>query len=242
MRFKVLVVALLCLLPSVVGAQSINYYPAAGGSDASSLTSPMVWDDFISGHTNTGTVGQLGWGPSNATATLTGAANRPGIVTTTLAATTTGALIASSNYNIPLSTVSDAVFIAAFPTAANVPDCRVGLFSTSGAAVPNDDAVYFERLAADTNWFAVTRNGADPNFTRIDTGVAFSAGTYISFEINHPAANVWQFLINGASVATAAATLPAETTLSIPMFGLTTNGTAAAISVDYFKMSLTTTR
>jgi hypothetical protein len=31
MRFKVLVVALLCLLPSVVGAQSINYYPAGGG-------------------------------------------------------------------------------------------------------------------------------------------------------------------------------------------------------------------
>jgi hypothetical protein len=125
----------------------------------------------------------------------------------------------------------------AFGTGASVPDKRVGMLSTAVSAAPSDDGVYFECLAADTNWFAVTRDGAASQ-TRTDTTVAFAASTFQTFSITHTAASTWQFCI-GTTCVTSTGTPPAEGTAIYPFAQLVTTGTANIDQfVDYFYMWL----
>lgn len=217
-----------------VGSGSINYYPA-GATEYDPLA-PIIWDDFLAGTTGTGDVGQLGWSINSTTVSMTTYslfADRPGVISITNAASATGGIYLPAGFNTRYASVSRAVFWVAANTGANIPDLRVGLASFGITSAPNDDGAYFEHLAADTNWFAVIRDGA--NETRTDTNVAFSANTWYKLEVRHPAANTWQFVINGATVHTATSGhIPTESYAAQSVYQMKTNGTAVAGYFDYF--------
>ena len=76
-----LALALLLALPGVAGAQINFEQRAADPFSPAWIATPVVWDEFLSGSTTTGAIGQLGWYASgNWTGSLlTGEAGHPGI-------------------------------------------------------------------------------------------------------------------------------------------------------------------
>lgn len=239
-RFLVIALLLLCL-PMVGEGQSIRYYPPGGTTDFRP-GDILLWEEFCGGSTTSVQIGALGWslsGVSNSTLAPSDNdiclanfrnASAAGVGSVFLLAAAQGASSLYSN----LRTI---VVRQSFGTGANAPDKRVGLTSTALSAAPADDAVYFECLAGDANWFAVTRDGAAAAQTRSDTGVAFSAGTRTIFRIDQPSAGVFQFSINGTVVAThsGAMNIPAQASSAIVFMQLVTTGTANIdMGIDYW--------
>lgn len=243
-----LVVLALCLLLPAAGWSQINYYPATGEGGSFDPDNVIVFDDFVSGGVATGTIGAMGWNFLNGSVTSSVSVdNAPGVWThrnTAASGVSSTYLTASSGTVSILGDLRTISFRMAFGTGANVPDKRIGVLSTAVNAAPSDDAVYFECLAADTNWFAVTRDGAASQ-TRTDTGVAFAASTFAVFRVEHTATSTWAFYVNDALKAThtAANTPPAEATQIYPFTQLVTTGTANIDWYhDYFVMRLTPDR
>ncbi len=240
MRKVLVVLALLLCLPAISDSQSINYYPS--GVATINPADLWLWEDFCGGSTTSVQIGTHGW-------LIVGLANSTLQVSATdfclanfrnSGASAVGALyLLGTGQGAPVlySSFRDSTFRAAFTTGANVPTYRVGFFSTALNAAPSDDGVYFECLTSDTNWFAVTRDGGTTNETRTDTGVAFAAGTRAVFRIEQPSAGVFVFSIDGVVRAThsGAQNIPAQASPAIPVFQLTTTGTANLdILADYF--------
>jgi len=222
-------------------------FSAPSGSSFS-LTDLVEWDDFLGGSPTSLAIGKFGWGLVAATSgTVASTSGHPGIFGLSVGATAVGSLYLSGPNGAlgPLAAnIKSVSYVANYPTGANVPDKILGITSTSVAAAPADDAVYFECLAADTNWFAVTRDGATTNQTRTDTGVAFSAGTWVRFRIEHPSTQVWQFYMNDVLKAThtAANNAPAEASGMFYLFQMSTKGTALVANLDFFATRLVTVR
>lgn len=206
------------------------------------------WDDFLSAGVTSLQIGKLGWGlVAASTGTVASVAGHPGIYGLSVAASAAGALYTAGPNGAVGAVASDiksVLFIANYPTGANVPDKILGITSTSVGAAPADDAVYFECLAADTNWWAVTRDGATTNQTRTDTGVAFSAGTWVRFRIEHTGSQEWKFYMDDTLKATHVSTqnAPAEATGMFYLFQMTTKGTALVANLDFFATRLTPNR
>lgn len=249
MRRLWIVALLLLCLPMVGEGQSIRYYPPGEATDFRP-GDILLWEEFCGGSTTTVQIGTMGWSLAGvANNTLQAAdndiclanfrnASASGVGTVYLLAAGQGATSLYSNFRTN-------VFRLSFGNGANVPDKRVGVTSTALTAAPADDAVYFECLAADTNWFSVTRDGAAANQTRKDTGVAFSAGTRTIFRIDQPSAGVFQFSINGTLVTThsGAENIPAQASAGIVFMQLVTTGTANLdMAIDYWGGRFISTR
>ena len=119
------------------------------------------------------------------------------------------------------------------PTTADADfDLRFGLASDLTSATPTNGA-YFEKLAADTNWFTTTRATTE---TRTDTGIAVSTASYITVRMVRTSGLVL-FYFNGALVATHTTTIP---TAAVGP-GIHILNSAAAnktMTVDYFEMTI----
>lgn len=111
--------------------------------------------------------------------------------------------------------------------------CWVGLFSADPMAqdTPHTGAILaagfrFSTNVPDTNWQAVTSDGTTTTVT--DTGIAYAASTTyllaVDFSDNGTTA---RFSINGVTVATVTATLPASTTALMPYVQVRTLANAA---------------
>ena len=241
MRRWMIVAALLLCLPMVGEGQSIRYYPpTSSGGDPSSLTSPVIWDDFMTGMNTAGQYGELGWyWVNSAVLAKSGEPNRPGIfgLTGCGAATTCVLFPNVSAYFVQYQNVTSVQWIYRSTTVANQPKRRIGL-ATHITNDPASDGVYFESLTADANWFCVSRAGAAE--TRYDTGIAFSSNTWIKFEIR-PSASSAACYIDNVLVASPVLTIPAATVTLMPLIHHVGAGTASAFDVDYFRLSLTTT-
>ena len=228
------------LLASPVQAQTI--YPPSGGGTTATIQSYQIIEDFF-GIVAT-PAGAIDWAVLNATVSsgTTPISNHPGIMIITTNSTTavTGLYSGAVNgsFGMLYSDFDAATFIVAFGTAANVPIQRVGMMNVVGAA-PTANSVFFEHLDSDANWFACTQNAAG-TVTRSDTNVAYSGGTYVNFRIEHPASTSYAFYIDGVLVATNTLTLPTESVGSYFVFQTDATGTAAAMTVDLFALTVRT--
>jgi len=125
----------------------------------------------------------------------------------------------------------DALYEGHFQVVDNDSDAqyRIGLANAS-LGDPPDDGIYFEKLAADTNWFAVTRGSSTQ--TRTDTGVAVST-SFASFRIHRKSSGSQVcFSVNGSVEVCNTANIPSA---SMVFFAQSDTATTAAknLRVDY---------
>lgn len=188
------------------------------------------YDDFTSGANSSGTLGKLGWIFAGGTVSLnTTAAGHPGILRrqtgatagtyayTRLSLTTLGHVLATELFDI--------TFI--FRLNTNDPDTlmRVGLGSDS-AANPPANGIYFEKLAADTSWFGVTRSGGVETRT---PAVAAVSTAWVTVRLRRINGTTIGFSINGGAEVNATATIP---TSGLNPFWAISNVTAVDKHVD----------
>lgn len=117
---------------------------------------------------------------------------------------------------------------------------RYGLFADAGGN-PSTDGVYLERLAADTNWFTVTRTGSVQ--TRKDTGQAYTTA-WRKLHIKKNGTSL-EFYLDGTLVTTHtnAENIPLGTVGLTPGAQITpTTTTARSFTLDFFRLKGVVTR
>jgi hypothetical protein len=215
----------------------------AGGGGASAIDpiSPrQISDDFLSGSSEAGEVGELGWTfTQGSMAPVAAEQNHPGAFrrTSNSTANQIASLILHSTWqaNFRFDEWSECTWIFK-PTAANTDAIyRFGLTTDISTATPTA-AVYLERLNTDTNWFFVTRNASVQ--TRVDSGIAFGA-SWVKIRMRRVSATEVRFSINGSAEIAITANIPlAATGLHFGSQIVPTTTTARAVDVDYFSASL----
>jgi hypothetical protein len=161
-------------------------------------TSSSLHDDFHTVATASGSIGALGWSGG---ATLVGytasTAGHLGINYITCAASigAKNSIYLGPNALLLPSVAFDAAFIVGLYDKDSDTGNRVGFTSdpTAALASPASDGIYFEKLAADTNWFAVCR--ASGTQTRTDTGIATTSLSYVHLRIRRASASRIEFTI-----------------------------------------------
>jgi polygalacturonase len=199
----------------LLDADLLPVWGDAGGGSSIDATTLQLIDDFLSGSANTGAqIGVLGWNAANLTSgngsntQITGVAGHPGILQVS-SGTVAGGLRAI--YLTPSPTVLADEYTSVTwyirPTQVDT-DTRIRIgFVGNSAGDPSAHGAYFEKAYADTNWFAVTRNGTTEG--RTDTGVAVTAGTWYKLRVRKvPATSNYGFTINAGTEATRTTVLP----------------------------------
>lgn len=215
---------------------------SGGGVDSTNpATAIQLVDDFLVQSLETGEVGGLGWSFANGSLVASATEqNHPGIMLRRSGVTAN--LVASLYLAASTTTTAfrfdewDAVTWIFRPTAANTDTVyQLGLFSALGNVTPAA-GVYLERLAADTNWFFVSRSGAVQ--TRTSSGVAFNTN-WVKIKMRRiDAANVG-FSINNNAEVVIATNVPAAATALLPGFQFAPSGTAARdVLLDFFALKL----
>jgi hypothetical protein len=128
-------------------------------------------------------------------------------------------------------------FRAGFKVSSTVTVCnlRVGLTNWGGTD-PVLRGVYLEKLAADTNWFYVTKKQSGSVEARVDSGVAVTLDAWIDLKIRRITSTSYGFTINGGteSVLNTSAAMPLDTDTCAPGFSITpTTTTARHMEFDY---------
>jgi len=198
-------------------------------------------DDFISGGTTSGTIGQYGWNSVAATiSAITSETNRFGLIrvdTTAVSGTIGRMFLFSANGAIGAANDFSIVTASRLNTNDANTTVRIGLVS-SPSANPPADGVYFEKLDADTNWFCVTRAGAVQ--TRNDSGIAISTA-FATFEIVRSSTGVVFSIGTSKNVCTN--TTNVTTAFLVPVFQIINSAAASkTMDVDYFQLSVTVSR
>jgi len=121
-----------------------------------------------------------------------------------------------------------------------VTDLRFGFIGTATAANPPTDGIYFEKLAADTNWFLVCRkDGAPPTQTRVDTGVAANnafEGREL-FRLRRVDATTIGATVGSGSEVTSTTNIPTANQANLdPFMGLVTGGGAGGTGIFTFDL------
>jgi hypothetical protein len=235
------------------GANGVIYYDSAldkfrcyqGGAWTDCIGySPMrdviIVEEFVSGLTTSGNIGDLGW--LMAAGSVTGQApseEKIGILRLSSPATanTRGVLQLSPGTAgvmiIPGRTgdIHIKMVVRNAQAAASACTIRIGLLNTNAAGEASD-AIMF-RASGTGNWTAVTRAGGTETAT--NCGVAQTT-TFKTFEILiNPAFNQVTFIIDGVTCATHTTNIP--TVALSPTFKVdTTAATAYSIDIDRFVM------
>jgi len=193
-------------------------------------------DEFLSGTQSSSQVGSLGWVTAGGVAAQSAEANSPGLYRFS-----TGAVI---NTISRLSTHNSSAFDPStyhrisWLVRVNTPDANTTVrfgAANSVAGNPPNNGIVFEKLAADTNWFAVVYSGAVLQH-RIDTGIAVSASfVSLMYEYNPATASIGFFVNRQLVVTISNPVIPAA---FISPYGFIINTAAAdkTFDVDYFDM------
>lgn len=235
--------ALVCLL--LILSVNISAYGSDIQVPQSSLypyQSTIVFqEEFIGGNAANGGIGALGFGMNGGTAVgLSGSTNRFGIIqrATGAVANTLSALYYSgftTNLFSPAVSHSLLEIVRLNTNDANT-EVRIGSMASINTNPPAD-GIFFEKLAADTNWFCVTRAGGVQ--TRTDSGIAVTT-SFDKFFYGRDSSGV-TFILNATSVCNHTTNIP--TTFVVP--GLHINNTAAVsktIDIDYLEIRIAVTR
>ena len=193
----------------------------------------LLEDDFISGSTISTAIGVLGFSASGGTTTsISAIANRPGILrrdTGAVSGTVAFLMLYSSAAAIQVGIVK-IIWICRLNNIDANTTCRMGATNTVALSQPVN-GFYFEKLDADTNWFAVSRaSGVE---TRVDTGVVVDVDFH-TFKYESTSVAV-VFSIDGRIVATITTTIPA--TFMDPWVSIVNSAAAAkTVDIDYFQL------
>lgn len=220
----------------------VPQFTRANPDRANPLSTTILIDEFTVASTESGETGELGWGFTNGSFGIVNPeASHPGIcrrtstaVATTVASTFTGG--GGTAAAIRMDQFDEMTWIIKPTTADADFDLRFGLASDLTSATPTNGA-YFEKLAADTNWFGVGRvSGVQ---TRADTGTAFAAG-WFKLKVRRLSASSVGFSVNGGAEVTVTGDVPIGT--NILAFGfhvVPQSANARSVDVDFFSMKLT---
>jgi hypothetical protein len=207
---------------------------------------PIEFDDFYVADNAAGDLGKLGWVTSGgSSAYQAGSAGHPGQVRRS-----TGSTINTSAYlMLDVSTFQGQIMpTETFETMWIVKPAQIDAFTlirfglmSSMTAQPTG-GMYFERLAADTNWFAVCRHSSVE--TRVDTGHAAAAAWVVGI-VRRIDASTIGFRI-AATVDAALGATEQTITTNIPSIVqnallMITNSEAASksVDVDYWDLRFT---
>jgi len=202
-------------------------------------TIACIDDDFLSGINTSGNVGSRGWGFAGGTCTyVSSEANHPGIIQrdsggiiNTVTRTDLNVVTASL---IDASAIRDLTYVGRLEQVDTDTQMRWGAINSTFSSTPAN-GVYFEKLGADVNWFAVTR--AVNVQTRVDTGIAVDT-SFHAFRYGFTTGVGMVFAIDGTTVATINATIP--TVLLDPSMQLVNLAAANKLySCDYFQLYMT---
>lgn len=215
----------------------------ANRDPANPLAQTIIVDEFLFASTETGEIGELGWGFTNGTANLIGApeVDHPGAiarassaVSSAVASTYSGG--GGTTVALRYDQVSEMTWIVKPATDGADFDLRFGLLSDMTSATPTNGA-YFEKLAADTNWFGVGRVGGVQ--TRTDTGVAMSVN-WFRLKMRRASNTVVAFSVNGGAEVLVSSNAPlAANTMVFGFQIIPTTANARTVNVDFFSMKLT---
>lgn len=206
--------------------------------ERSDLTAPTILrDEFTVASTETGEIGEMGWSFTAGTWNLIPPeANHPGIcrrTSTAVSGTVASSYMGGGGTATILrwdQTEEQTWIIRPLTTDADY-DVRLGVFS-DGTANPPANGVYFERLAADTSWFGVTRNSSTQ--TRSSALAAF-AGDWFKLRIRRIDASTVGFTVNGGTEVTQTSNVFGGTTaLVICLQIIPTSTNARSVDVDAF--------
>jgi len=170
-----------------------------------------LWDDFSDAMMGTSVpVGETGWtvsmigsGSIQGNSTVAG---RIGVLRCITGAKSGDMIVLHRNPNFDLSQLAWDMKLAVRYNQTTDVIRRIG-FSESPTAEPPFDGIYFEKLAADANWFATTR--AVSTQTRTNTGVAASTN-FEEFWFSSLASGGWEFSIDGVLKATNTTNVPTD--------------------------------
>jgi len=205
---------------------------------APTATTSYLSDEFV----GNGGVGSLQWQTNGGTtgASSTAVAGHPGILTRGSGATanTLCAHVLSSGFDA--ADLFDLTFIFQMPTGSAGADVqfRAGAGTNALGANPPGDGVFIEKLAADTEWFFVTRNSSTS--TRTTAGVTVTAQQWLNVRMRRIGATSIGFTLNAGTEVVMTTNLPVVGKILQPFFtilGTTTTGRFA--NIDLFALTIT---
>lgn len=202
------------------------------------ITTAYDDDDFTSGGSANGTIGKLGWALVGTSAPVTAETGRPGIsrLSTTAVAGNIAYLraIATGIASLHTADMFDITWMIRMVETA-LTQVRAGLQTAS--TDPGAAGAYFERLAADTNWFSVTRSASVQ--TRKDTGIAAGTG-WLRLRLRRIDATTLGFSVNGGTEVThgTSENLP-NAAIAHGLQIVTGEAVIKNVDVDYFSCRIT---
>lgn len=197
----------------------------------------ILKDEFTIASTESGEIGELGWGFTNGSWNLIPPeANHPGICRRT--STAVAGTVASSFFGgggtatiLRWDQTEEQTWIIRPVTTDADYDIRVGLFSDATQNPPSN-SICFERLAADTSWFGVTRDSGAQ--TRSAALAVFAAG-WFRLRIRRINATTVGFTINGGTEVTQTGNVfGGATALVIGLQIIPTSTNARSVDYDAF--------
>lgn len=124
----------------------------------------------------------------------------------------------------------DSYFTTDVRWLATTTDLRIGYIGNSASTMPPANGIYFEKLAADTNWFLVTRAAGVE--TRVDTGVAVQNGFELweLFRLRRVNATTIGGKVGSGSEVTSTTNIPTANSANLDPFLAVVNGASAGAS------------
>ncbi len=203
-------------------------------------------DHFASGSSSGGSIGRLGWVLSSANVpifnnTAQAAAGRLGVGTFNTAAAPAANLV----YSISLRSTSAPPFsgmdtqyheIWVSPVLADASvQIRVGLSSDPASATPSN-AIYVEKLFADTDWFGVSVGASAGYAVRTPSLGVVSTTGYVKIRVRRSGSTVYFSIDGGITEVSLTTNLPSTTSGLNPFVHLQPSAsTQKSILIDYYE-------
>lgn len=205
-------------------------------------TTCYLRDEFFGGAAASGSIGEIGWNTNGGfIAQGGGTTNEPGFYTLATGGSsgTTATIYTQGSANVFAPGTFDLVWRVRLNQVDVNTATHVGMQDSVTTVAPTNGH-YFQKLDADTNWFAVSRAAGVQTGTRTDTGIAIDTA-FITFRIVRTASAQANFYINGALVATHTTNIHAANCNAV--VGIVNSAAAnKTISIGFFQMIAQVTR
>lgn len=201
-------------------------------------------DDFVSGASSNGTIGTLSWftsGGSSSGVATGSAGGRPGVLRRDCSAvggTVACLLLSGTQGQIVLTYNQKVLWICRLNQVDGNTICRIGMTSSGTVDPINGSGAFFEKAAADTNWFCVCYAGGVAS-TRVNTGLAIDTNFHDFMIEVRALGTIYDFYLDGVLVGSITVGIP--TVVMQPATQITNNSAAAAKTLDhdYFQLVVT---
>ena len=205
-------------------------------------TTCYLRDEFFGGAAASGSIGELGWNTNGGFIDQGGGTtNEPGFYTLSTggSSATTATIYTQGSSNVFAPGTFDLVWRVRLNQVDVNTATHVGIQDSVTTVAPTNGH-YFQKLDADTNWFAVSRAAGVQTGTRTDTGIAIGT-SFITFRVVRTGSALAEFYINGELVATHSTNIHAVNCNTV--VGIVNSAAAnKTISIGFFQMIVPVTR